>query len=480
MSPRHQGPHIPGVGAARTLGRHSGADQVTTPRPPLRALIAMAALVLGVHGGTVAAQTPAPRTPKVAPITVVINQSPWFGGFSKVVEAYEKETGNKVALDVNPFAGSAEKQRSSVRAKEGQFDLLVMNSAWLAEFYHGGFLTPLNDIDPTFRADAQVINYDDTAYWNPKTRTNNAKGGALYGIPINGNIQVLYYRADLYQKAGLKVPRTWDELVANAAKLHDPPAVYGMAQRGARSASDISYDWMPYLHSHNGAIFKNEKAGDFTVTINSPEAKQALDVYLELARKSGPPNPGSYGQAQVIQALVTGKAAHATPVIAAWPQMDDPTKSAVVGKIDIAPLPHGAGGKTTPTLGHFIGAIPRNIPRERQVAALAFLRWFQSYDAQLKYAQAGQPPIRRDVYDAPFMKTPEYRWTRAVLDSSPNARMMYTVPEGPQIVSVLELRLNQAMIGEKTVVDALNTMAAEIQTLMRNAGYKSERLPDLK
>ena len=73
-----------------------------------------------------------------------------------------------------------------------------------------------------------------------------------YGVPINGNIQVLYYRADLYEKAGLKVPQTWDELVANAAKLHDPPTVYGMVQRGARSASDISYDWMPYLHSHNG------------------------------------------------------------------------------------------------------------------------------------------------------------------------------------------------------------------------------------
>lgn len=447
------------------------------------ALVSVTALAIALLCAAVVAkahaQTPR-QVPKVVPIAIVINQSPWFDGFSKVVEAYEKETGNKINLDVNPFAGSAEKQRNSVRAKDGQFDILVMNSTWLAEFYHGGFLTPLNDIDAAFKLDPQVINYDDTAYWDPKTKRNNARTGVAYGVPINGNIQVLYYRADLYEKAGLKVPQTWDELVANAAKLHNPPAIYGMAQRGARSASDISYDWMPYLHSHNGAIFRDEKAGDFTVTINSPEAKKALDVYLELAKKSGPPNPGSYGQGQVIQALVTGKAAHATPVIAAWPQMDDPTKSAVVGKINIAALPHGAGGRPTPTLGHFIGAIPKNVPKDRQLAALTFLRWFQTYDAQLKYAQAGQAPIRKDVYDAPFMKTPQYRWTRAVVDSSPNARMMYTVPEGPQIVSVLELRLNQAMIGEKTSTDALNTMAAEIDTLMRAAGYKTGRLPDLK
>jgi len=291
----------------------------------LRALprLGPAALVLAFAALAVAPPTAAQ---KVVPITVVINQSPWFASFSTAVDAYEKATGNKVNLDVNPFAGSAEKQRSSVRAKEGQFDLLVMNSTWLAEFFHGGFLTPLNDIDPTFKLDPAVINYDDTAYWDAKTKRNSSKTGVPYGVPINGNIQVLYYRADLYEKAGLKVPTTWAELEANAAKLNNPPTIYGMVPRGARSASDISYDWMPYLQGNGGAIFKDEKAGDFTVTINSPAAKQALDTYVEIAKKYGPPNPGSYGQAQVIQALLTGKAAHAAPVIAAWPQMDDPTK----------------------------------------------------------------------------------------------------------------------------------------------------------
>lgn len=433
----------------------------------------LAAAVLPIWGSPTAAQ-PLP------PATVVINQSPWLASFTKAVAAYEAATGNKIVLDVNPFAGSGEKQRQSVRAKEGTFDILVMNSTWLAEFFHGGFLMPLNEIDPSFKIDPQVISYDDTAYWDPKTKTHSAKTGTAYGVPLNGNIQVLYYRADLYAKAGLQVPRTHEELLSNAAKLHNPPAVYGMVVRGARSASDISYDWMPYLHGSNGAIFKDEKGGDFTVTINSPEAKRALDVYVDLARKSGPPNPGSYGQAQVIQALLTGKAAHATPVIAAWPQVDDPTKSAVVGQLNVAPLPHGAGGKSTPTLGHFIGAIPKNIPKDRQRAALAFLRWFQTYDAQVVYAQAGQPPIRRDVYDAPFMKTPAFRWATAVSGSVPAARMMYTIPEGPQIVSILELRLNQAVIGEKSTSEALNTMAAEIHDLVSKAGYRTGRLPELR
>jgi multiple sugar transport system substrate-binding protein len=148
--------------------------------------------------------------------------------------------------------------------------------------------------------------------------------------------------------------------------------------------------------------------------------------------------------------------------------------------MNIAMLPRGPGGQPAPTLGHFIGAIPKNIPKDRQVAALAFMKWFQTYDAQLKYAQAGQPPIRKDVYAADFGKKPEFRWMKAMVESAPYPRMMYTVPEGAQIVSVLELRLNQAVIGERTSTDALNTAASEIYEIMRKAGYKTGRLPDLK
>src|SRR5580704_17241560 len=108
---------------------------------------------LGASGLTLAGTTMAAAQAKVAPITVVINQSPWFDSFCKTVELYEKETGNKVELDVNPFAGSLEKQRNSVRAKRGQYDLLIMNSGWFAEMYFGGFVEAITDIDPGFKLD---------------------------------------------------------------------------------------------------------------------------------------------------------------------------------------------------------------------------------------------------------------------------------------------------------------------------------------
>ncbi len=434
--------------------------------------------------GAVAAMPWAPgakaQTAKVGPFTIVINNSPWFDGFRGVVEAYEKETGNKVNLDVNPFGGSLEKQRASVRARDGQFDLLIMNGLYYQEMYHGGFLTPINDIDPSFRLDPQMIKYDNTVFWDEATKTH-APTGKLMSVPVNGNIPLLLYRADLYAEHKLKVPETWDELLANAKKLHNPPRMYGIVQRGARgSPNDISYDWWPYLYSHGGKLFRDEPKGDYTITINSPEGKAALDFYIRMAKEAGHPQTGGLAQAQIIQNLATGRAAHALLVIAAWSQMDDPSKSAVVGKLNAARVPGSAKGKPAPVLGHWLGGIPKNVPKPRQEAALTFLKWFQTRDAQMKYLAAGAPPVRQDVLsDQNLWKDPKNRWMPAMAQSSDFVQLMWSVPEGSQIGDVLELRLNQAVIGELTTDRALNMVADECHAIMQRAGYKTGKIAAL-
>ena len=58
--------------------------------------------------------------------------------------------------------------------------------------------------------------------------------------------------------------------------------------------------------------------------------------------------------------------------------------------------------------------------------------------------------------------------------------MMHTIPEGAQINAVLELRLNQAVIGEQTSISALNLAAKEIHEIVSKAGYRTGTLPDLQ
>ncbi|MCR8723734.1 extracellular solute-binding protein [Frigidibacter sp. ROC022] len=422
---------------------------------------------------------PSAQAETEAPINIVINQSPWLEGFANVVDLYEEQTGNKVSLDVNPYAGSLEKQRNAVRAAESEYDILIVNGIFYPEMYQGGFLEPLTDIDPEFKLDPQIYTFDDTLWYDGKTKTVNRETGDLLTIPVNPNITMMFYRADLYEKYGLEIPETWDQLLANAKVIQEKEGIVGMMQRAARAAISISWDYWPYMNSYGGSLFRDESNGDFFVTLNSPESLEALKMYLKIANEVGPPNPAAMDQATLIQYLVTGQAAHAILPVAAQSQMDDPNKSAVVGKIGYMNLPHAPGHDSAPAIGHWLAGVPKNIPDENKKAALAFLSWFQKPETQIAYAEMGGSPVSAAAYESDFADKPENRYMITMRKALPTARRMWTIPEGAEIVAVTEVGLNRAVAGEISAVEALNSMAAEIEKIMRDAGYKTGRLPDL-
>jgi multiple sugar transport system substrate-binding protein len=465
-------------GRRRVTARMKNEPRRNAMRHPFdrrRFLRTGAAAALAVAGAPRAFAQPLAR---VAPITMVINQSPWFDGFRKLVEQYQQETGNRIELDVNPYAGALDKIRNSLRAGSGSYDLLAIDNNWMVEFFAGGFLAPLTDLDPAFRLDPGVSTYGGTIYWNDKLKTFDPKGGKMMGVPINGNVEVFYYRRDLYEQKGLKVPETWDQVLANAAKLNDGSRVYGFVHRDDRDSAWA--DFSNYLFSFGGDIFKDASTGDFTVTLNSPAGRRALDFYLKLGKGGGYPSAGAVSQGQMIQLMATGKAAQAVGIVGAWAQLEDPAKSAVVGKFETALIPRGEGGRHASRAGHWIGAVARNVPRERQLSALHFLTWFQTLDHQLAYTRYGAVPVRTDLGTSDLARDPRFRFLKAQSENSKVAKMYAVVPEAAQMNSILSLRLNECVIGKAGVVDTLNRAAAEVQELMTRGGHKTGRLPDLK
>ena len=59
--------------------------------------------------------------------------------------------------------------------------------------------------------------------------TEGEMNGKHYSIPLYSHAQVMWYRKDLLQAAGLEVPKTWAELFEAAKKLNNPPQVYGLS-----------------------------------------------------------------------------------------------------------------------------------------------------------------------------------------------------------------------------------------------------------
>jgi multiple sugar transport system substrate-binding protein len=431
------------------------------------------ALLMGIMAATAAAQQ------DQVPIRILINDSPWFGGFEAVVDLYEEQTGNRVELEVTPYNGVLEKARNAVRSGESSFDLVNLDTQWTIEFYDGGFLTPLTEIDPDFELPSEVFEYGGSYYWNAEKSWRTPEGGLLMAFPPNANVQLFFYRTDLFEEAGLEPPETWNDVMAACQQLQEEPQLYGMVMRTERG-NPIRFAWTPFMLGHGANITADPENGDFTVTVNSPEAKQALDLFVQLAHDCGPGNVGAIGQGDLIQLLSTGRALQGMAVVAAWPSLNDPERSAVVGKLGSVVIPRPEGGEHASTIGNWHMGVPANISNERKQAALAFAEWFLSYDAQYAYTEAGGVPVRQDVYESDLAEQPEFSWMQAYLRTQPHAHQVLGYSEGAQVEEVLGLRLNQAVIGELSTAEALNRAAEEIMQIFESNGRQTGMLPALE
>src|SRR6185437_6042371 len=318
-----------------------------------------------------------------------------------------------------------------------------------------------------------------TVYFDPDKKTMTPQG-KLMSLPIQPLIPLLFYRGDLYKEKGLKVAESFEDLFNNAKALHNPPKIYGIMQRGARGPNTVSFDFYPYLFGMGGAVFKDQAAGDYSVVLNNDKGKAALDYYLNLAKQAGHPKTGSIDQAEIIQGLTTGHAAHASIVVAAWSQMDDPNQSIVVDKIEYAPTPHVDGVPPGPALGHWLGGISHNVSDERKRAAVEFFRWFQTKAAQIANAKVGGIPVSAAAYNDPMADERKFRWMKPLAAALPHAITPYAFPEASEVISVLELGLNRAIVGEISSADALNSMSDDIYKVMEKYKYKTAEGPALK
>jgi multiple sugar transport system substrate-binding protein len=413
------------------------------------------------------------------PITILINDSPWLGGFEAVVDLYEAQTGNTVNLEVTPYGGVLERARNAVRGGQSPYDLVNLDSQWTIEFYSGGFLTPLTEIEPSFRLPDEVFEYGGSYYWNEERAWRTPDGGQLMAFPPNANVQLFFYRSDLYAEAGLEPPETWSDVFHACEQLQAPPELYGMVMRTERGNA-IRFAWMPFMLGHGARITADPEHGDFTVTVNSPEALAALELFVSLAHECGPPNIGAIGQGDVIQLLATGRALQGQAVVAAWATLNDPERSAVVGRLASVVVPRPETGQHASAIGNWHLAVPANISDERKQAAVAFAEWFLTYDAQFAYAEAGGVPVRQDVLESELADRQELSWMRAYVDTQPHGHQVLGYAEGAQVEEVLGLRLNQAVIGELSPASALNLAADDIMRIFEASGRQTGTLPPLE
>ena len=111
--------------------------------------------------------------------------------------------------------------------------------------------------------------------------------GKTWGIPLNNDVwEELYYNKDMFKAAGLdpeKPPMTWDELLADAEKLNNPPNQYGISIMGNGEWATCIMD--SFIYSNGGSVLTSD--GN-TAAINQAESVAAL-AYLKKLSAFAPP-----------------------------------------------------------------------------------------------------------------------------------------------------------------------------------------------
>ncbi len=407
------------------------------------------------------------RGAQVETINILINDSPWFAGFEALVNKYVDETGNNVNMSVTPFAGMLEKSRNAVQADESEFDLLNLNEQWYMQFYAGGLVSRIKDIKPDFELDPNVIEYDAATRWDEALRYSSPSG-EIYGLPINGNIQLFFYRKDLLDAKGVAVPTTWDEVGTAAAAFDDPPQTYGFSIR----TQPGNWEFQAYLNDYGTGVITLGEDGTWTVGFAPNDAaRAALNTWLTLGKTYGPANVADMGQAENQALMQSGHLAMVHMVCAAAPNFDNPDQSVVGGKMGASVVPGGPAGRATMS-GIWVMGIPHNLSDTRKTSALTFLEWALTKDAQLHYAQSGAIPVRQDVYEEMSNDPKTGWWMQAMAASTPYIKAQTRINETPQVVDVIDRRINQALVGELSPDEALSEGAKEIYTILEEGGYK--------
>ncbi|HHY51413.1 MAG TPA: extracellular solute-binding protein [Alphaproteobacteria bacterium] len=170
-----------------------------------------------------------------------------------------------------------------------------------------------------------------------------AIAGGRTGVPFGVNGNLLLRRKDLLEPAGfIEPPKTWEELVAQAAAVNKPP-VYGLGL-ALSNVGDGNLQ-ISVLQSYGGRIA--DDAGK-TVTIKS-EATRAYLTWLKDAWDRGlfPPGVATWDGAGDNQAYLSGQAAFIanTGSVGIAARKDDPELFAASA---FSPLPAGPVATISP------------------------------------------------------------------------------------------------------------------------------------
>lgn len=155
-------------------------------------------------------------------------------------------------------------------------------------------------------ANAKVISNLGESTWSQRSLELTRDGDQQLSVPDSSWQQLLYYRKDLFAKAGLRVPATYGDIKGAAQKLHTSQLAGFVAANKGQAFTQQSFE---HIAQGNGCEMVNSTS---SVTFDSPQCVGALRFYRDMLTNYSV--PGIQDIDTVRAAYFAGKAA-----MAVWP-----------------------------------------------------------------------------------------------------------------------------------------------------------------
>ena len=294
------------------------------------------------------------------------------------------QTGAKVNVDILSYPELLTKITADYVGHTKGYDLATVDIVWSGQFAEAGYTVDLAD---WIKRDAAEIKVDDI-YPSLMSSLGGYKGKQV-AFPFAGYANVLAYRKDLYEAAGLKPPATMEDFVADAIKLTDKSKkAYGFVANGQKGPA-VAQDWMQYNRQFGGSILDK----DGKPTLNSPANIASVVAYKKLFDDAAPPGAADYDWGGREESFRQGSVANMQTWSIGAADYDNPKVSKIAGKAGIMLTPSAKGQPQEYGIGGWALGINKDIDAQEAGSRVGVHQMGHEPGG----AQGAQPARRRQL-----------------------------------------------------------------------------------
>jgi multiple sugar transport system substrate-binding protein len=412
----------------------------------------------GAQGGEVSADGIAWKKYSGTTLNLGMNKHVYTDTLRTVIDEFRQKTGIKIVIDEYAEDQFINKRLIDLSSGVGTFDIVMMDYT-CGQAAQAGWI---ENLTPWFNrrdlVDRAAYNIDDIS---SSFRAGYTFSNGLYAIPVTGEKQILFYRKDVFEQKGIKIPQTYEELAALAKRFKDEKEFpCGILLR----AQNIHTVWNTtgMIWSYGGRIADDPIAYNKAV-FNSPGGYMGADMYTSLAREYGPPGVANYTWYEAVSDFQQGKGPMYIDSSVFMNNFEDPSGSTVAGKVGYAVVPAGSAGRFAS--GNAWG-ISMSSASKNKDAAFLFLAWVSGPDVCKTIAVNGGITARGTSLSNPEMAKKYPKEWLAAMEESYKLEMpeptLPTISKSAEFLDVFGRALNSLVLRKQDLKPVMDKAAADV------------------